>query len=361
MKSRKFESMKTKFLFLMLSISFLNCNAQNVSLYVGTYTDGTSEGIYKLQFNTKTGVLSELQLAVATENPSFIAYSPNKKYLYAVSESLGGSVYAYRIQENGLLKFLNKVDSNGAGPCHISINRTGTKAVVSNYGGGIAAIYSIARDGKLNEASQIFNYNTADKVSHAHSAQFFKDDLFIADLGMNTVYQYKLKNDSYELATPSIFETTENPGPRHFALTKNGEFIYIINELGNSIISVKRTETGFEQIDSDSTLDENYKDESYCADIHISKDQNFLYGSNRGENTIAVFKRNKTTGTIEKTQTIPTHGDWPRNFIIDPTGKFLLVANQKSGNISVFSIDKPTGNLTFLHDVKVPAPVCLVF
>jgi len=353
--------MKIKLLFLSLFGSFLICNAQNLPLYVGTYTDGQSEGIYKFQFNLKTGELSELQLAVATENPSFIAYSPNKKQLYAISESLGGSVSAYKIQENGLLKFLNKVSSNGQGPCHISLNKTGTKAVVSNYGGGTASVYSIARDGKLNEATQVFNYNTTERKSHAHSAQFFKDDLFIADLGMNTVYHYKLKNDSYELTTPSIFETTENPGPRHFALTKSGQFIYIINEYANSIISVKRTATGFEQIDYDSTLDENFKGESFCADIHISRDEKFLYGSNRGENTIAVFKRNKTTGTIEKTQTIAVHGDWPRNFTIDPTGKFLLVANQRSNNISVFSIDKPTGKLTFLHDTKLPSPVCLLF
>ena len=353
--------MKKKLLFLGICISFYLSNAQNVPIYIGTYTDGTSEGIYKLQFNTSTGALTELQLAIATENPSFIAYSPNKKFLYAVSESLGGSISSYKIQENGLLKFLNKVSSNGKGPCHISINRTGNKAVVSNYGGGTAAIYSIGRDGKLNEASQVFNYNTPERKAHAHSAQFFKDELFIADLGMNAVYQYKLKNNSYELATPSIFKTTENPGPRHFALTKSGVFIYIINEYANAIISVKRTASGFEQIDYDSTLDENFKDKSFCADIHISRDEKFVYGSNRGENTIAVFKRNKTTGTIEKIQTMPVQGDWPRNFTIDPTGKFLLVANQKSGNVAIFSIDKSTGKLTFLHDVKVPSPVCLLF
>lgn len=353
--------MKTKLLFLGLSMSFLINNAQNVPLYVGTYTDGTSEGIYKFQFNTKTGELSELQLAMATENPSFIAYSPNKKYMYAVSESLGGSVSAYKIQENGLLKFLNKVSSNGTGPCYISINKTGTKAVVANYSGGTAAIYSIARDGKLNEATQVFDYNTAERKSHAHSAQFFREELYVADLGMNAVYQYKLKNDSYELATPSIFKTTENPGPRHFALTKNGQFTYIINEYGNSIISVKRTDAGFEQIDYDSTLDETFTGESFCADIHLSKNELYLYGSNRGENSIAVFKRNKFDGTIEKIQTVPVHGDWPRNFTLDPTGKFMLVANQRSKNISIFSIDKTTGKLTFLHDVKAPTPVCLVF
>ncbi|MFD0990200.1 lactonase family protein [Mariniflexile jejuense] len=353
--------MKTKLLFLSLSFFFLISSAQNVLLYIGTYTNGNSEGIYKMQFDLKTGTLSELQLAIATENPSFIAYSPNKKFVYAVSESLGGSVSAFKIRENGLLQFLNKVSSNGEGPCHISLNKQGNKAVVSNYRGGSAAIYSINRDGKLNEATQVFNYNSAENVSHAHSAQFFRDEIYIADLGTNKVYQYKLKNNNYELATPSIFKTTENLGPRHFAITKNGLYTYVINEYGGSITSIKKTDSGFEQVDYDSTLEASFEGKNSCADIHLSKNELYIYGSNRGENSIAVFKRNKYDGTIEKIQTMPVHGDWPRNFTLDPSGKFLLVANQKSNNISVFSIDAATGKLTFLHDVKAPTPVCLLF
>jgi 6-phosphogluconolactonase len=341
--------------------SLFYCKAQNIPLYVGTYTDGQSEGIYQIQFNIKTGELSNMQLAVATENPSFIAFSPDKTYLYAVCENFGGSVSSFKVQENGLLEFLNEVSSNGKGPCYISINKTGDKAVASNYGGGSASIYTIAKDGKLNDAIQVFDYNTKDKISHAHSAQFFRNELFVADLGTNVVYQYKLNKDTYELASPSIIEMSGNPGPRHFALTKNGQFIYIINEYGGSITSVQRKINGFEQIDFDSTLDENFRGRNSCADIHLSKDERFLYGSNRGENSMVVFKRNKLDGTIEKIQTMPVHGDWPRNFMLDPTGKFLLVANQKSNNISVFSIDLATGKLAFLRDVKAPSPVCLLF
>lgn len=353
--------MKLKLYILLPLISLLNCKAQNITMYIGTYTNSNSEGIYKMDFNLKTGTLSNLQLAGAAQNPSFIAYSRNKKYLYTVSESLGGSVSAYKIQESGRLKFLNRVNSNGKGPCHISINKTGNKAVVSNYGGGSVSIYSIARDGKLNEASQVFDYNTPDIKSHAHSAQFLRDELFVSDLGMNALYQYRLKNDNYELVSPNIIEIEGNPGPRHFALTKDGKFIYVINEYVGSITSVKKTENGFEQIDYDTTLDENYKGNNSCADIHLSKNELYLYGSNRGENTIAVFKRNKFDGTIEKIQTMPVHGDWPRNFTLDPSGKFLLVANQKSHNIAVFSIDPTSGELTFLKDAKAPTPVCLLF
>lgn len=353
--------MKFKLFLMFLMSGLFYSNAQNTPLYIGTYTDGESEGIYQLQFNTKTGELSNLQLAVATENPSFIAYSPDKQYLYAVSENAGGSVSAYKIQQTGSLNFLNKVKSNGANPCHVSVNKAGDKIVVSNYTGGSASIYNISNDGKLNEAFQVFNFNTPDKISHAHSAQFFKDELYVADLGTNSVYQYKLSGDKYQLENKNLVKMLGNPGPRHFALTKNGRHIYIINEYGGSVTSVKKTDVGFEQIDFDSTLDENYMGKNSCADIHLSKEENYLYGSNRGENSIVVFKRNKKDGTIEKIQMMPVHGDWPRNFTLDPTGKYLLVANQKSHNISVFSIDSSSGKLAFLHDTKAPSPVCLLF
>jgi 6-phosphogluconolactonase len=336
------------------------CKAQTIPMYIGTYTDGNSEGIYRMQFNLKTGELNNLQFAAASESPSFITRSRNKQYLYAVNES-NGYVSSFKIQKNGLLKFLNKVSSNGDWPCHISLNRSGNKAVVSNYGGGSLSIYNISRDGKLNEASQVFDYNTPDRKSHAHSAQFFNDELFVSDLGMNSVYQYKLKNGNYELALPTIVKMSGNPGPRHFALTRNGQFIYIINELASTITAVKRVDNQFAIIDTYSTLNENFKKESFCADIHLSKNELYLYGSNRGENSIVVFKRNKHDGTLEKVQSVPVHGDWPRNFTLDPTGKFLLVANQKSNNISVFKINPRTGMLSFLNSVMAPTPVCLLF
>jgi 6-phosphogluconolactonase len=341
-------------------VSLFNSEAQTMPLYIGTYTDGNSEGIYRLQFNLKTGKLSNLQFAASSENPSYIAYSRNKRYLYAVNES-SGTVSSFKVQENGLLKLLNKVSSNGDWPCHISLNKLSNRAVVSNYGGGSISIYNISRDGKLDDASQVFEYNSSDQKSHAHSAQFFNDELFVSDLGMNAVYQYQLKNNTYELVSPTIVKMSGNPGPRHFALTRNGQFIYVINEYGSSVTSIKKTENGFEQIDYDSTLDENFKGDNACADIHLSKNELYLYGSNRGENSIVVFRRNKLDGTIEKIQTMSVHGDWPRNFTLDPTGKFLLVANKKSDNISVFKIDPKTGMLSFLNSVSAPTPVCLLF
>lgn len=339
----------------------LNCANPNTSLYVGTYTDGDSEGIYQFQFNTETGVLSNKSLAATSKNPSFLSCSPDKKNIYAVNETDQGNVSSFKVEEKGKLTLLTTVKSHGAAPCHISINETGDKAVVSNYTGGNISIYTINKDGSINDASQTFNHNTDEKTAHAHSAKFYKDQLYVADLGMNAVYQYQLTDNSYSLTSPAIVKTIGNPGPRHFSLSNDGEFIYIINEYGSSITSVKKTTNGFEEIDSDSTLDDNYKGKNSCADIHLSKDERFLYGSNRGENSIAVFKRNPSDGTIEKTQNISVHGDWPRNFTLDPTGKFVLVANQKSHNISVFKIDAENGKLTFLHSTDLPSPVCLLF
>lgn len=357
--------MKTKLLFLSLSISFLICKAQNIPLYVGTFTTEDSEGIYNYQFNTNTGDLTNKTLAAKASSPSFIDYSPNRKYMYAVNrapdETTPDYITAFKINNNGSLSEINIVNSNGNGPCHVSINKKGTKAVITNYGGGTVSLYNINKDGSLNEASQVFNHNSETEKSHAHSAQFFKKDLFVADLGRNAIYQYQLETGNYTLKSPAIVKMENNLGPRHFSISKNGKFIYIINEYGNSITSVKKVKNGFNQIDFDSTLDENYEGKSFCADIHLSKDERFLYGSNRGENSIVVFKRNKKTGTIDKIQNISVHGDWPRNFTLDPTGKYILVANRRSSNISVFSIDNSSGKLTFLRDYKVPNPVCLLF
>ncbi|GAA3596212.1 lactonase family protein [Flavivirga amylovorans] len=353
--------MKFKLSFLSFVFILLNIQAQNIRLYVGTYTNGDSKGIYQLEFNTETGNLENKQLAINIDSPSFLTYSPDKKYLYSVNQSDDGFVSSYKINTDGTLSLLTRVSSHGKGPCHISINESGDKVVVSNYTGGTVSIYPINKDGSLKEASQIFNHNSENEKSHAHSAKFSKDNLFVADLGRNAVYQYKLKDGNYKLASPSIVEMEGNPGPRHFLLDKGNEFLYVINEYGGSVTSIKKTKKGFKQIDFDSTLDENYKGKNSCADIHLSKDERFLYGSNRGENSIAVFKRNTRNGTLDRIQNMSVHGDWPRNFSLDPTGKFLLVANKKSNNISVFKIDPESGKLSFLHSTDLPAPVCLLF
>ena len=349
------------FCLLCISLFFLNCYSQTSQLYVGTYTKGDSKGIYQLKFNTDTGELNDLKLAIPIDNPSFLAYSPDRKHLYSTNGSGSGFISSYKIKEDGSLSLLTRVSSMGTGPCHISINKEGTKVAVSNYRGGTVAIYPIHEDGSLAEASQMFDHNIKDREAHTHAAIFFNDELLVADLGRNAVYQYILENDAYKLKSNAIIKTKGNPGPRHFKLTKDGKFIYLINEYGATITTIKRTKKGFKEIDEDSTLEPGFTAFNKCADIHLSKDERFVYGSNRGENTIAVFKRNTKNGKLNKIQSMPVHGDWPRNFAIDPTGKFLLVANKNSENIAVFSIDKNAGTLSYLHDFKAPEPICLLF
>ncbi len=354
--------MLLKFLLLGSFFTILNLNAQYSNLYVGTYTQGDSDGIYYYKFNTETGELTSKTLAITIDNPSFLTHSKDGNYLYSVNDTGNGFVSSYKINKDHTLNLLTRVSSHGKAPCHIAINGANSKIAVSNYWGGTVPIYAINKDGALLNATQVFNLNTDEIPARAHSAQFHLNDLFVADLGNNAITHFKLSNDdSYKLASKSIIEIKGNPGPRHFAVTKDDTYLYVINEYGSSITSIKKTKKGYKQIDHDSTLDTKYKGKNSCADIHLSKDEQFLYGSNRGENSIAVFKRNLKTGTLEKIQNISVHGNWPRNFTLDPSGKFLLVANRKSNAISVFKINTKTGMLTFLKSYDVPEPVCLDF
>lgn len=348
--------------FLLLFLSNL-ATSQNIPLFVGGYTNGESEGIYQFQFNTETGELSEKKLLGKTSNPSYLVLSPKKDFLYAVAEGgpKFGKVVGFKIKEDGTLEKTSEASSNGKSPCHLGINKKGTKLVVSNYGGGNFSIFDIDNGGKIKEANQIETLYRGKLKAHTHSAQFHKNELFVADLGINTFEHYIFNKDKNRFKRHNTTSMLEKYGPRHFVLTKNKKFAYIINEYGGTVTTLKRVKDKFVRINDVATIKEGYEGKISCADIHLSKDEKFLYGTTRGENTIAVFKRDKKSGTIEQIQNISTHGNWPRNFTIDPTGKFVLIANKISSNICVFSIDKKTGMLTFLHEVASANPSCLKF
>ncbi|MEX1381993.1 lactonase family protein [Lutibacter sp.] len=351
--------MKRIFIFLLLSIDVVSY-AQNIPMYVGTYTGEDSQGIYLYNFNTKTGELNNKKLAIETVNPSFLTFSKDKKFLYAVSESdQESSVSAYKINYSGSLTLINKVNSKGKGPCHVQLNKKGDKAVVSNYGGGNFAVFNINKNGSLQEAFQVIDHNIETKKAHAHSAKFLGTNLFVADLGRDFLAHYIEEKGDFTLKENYNMEV--GAGPRHFEISKKGNYIYVINELNSTITTLKKAENSYKNIQNISTLSNDFSGESYCADIHLSKNEKFLYGSNRGENSIVVFKRNKKSGTLQKIQNISVNGDWPRNFTLSPNGKFLLVANKKSKNISVYKVNKKTGELSFLKSIKAPTPVCLLF
>lgn len=351
--------MKIYFL-AILSWVCITTNAQNIPLYVGTFTNENSEGIYNFNFNTKTGELSNEKLVIRVDNPSFITFSSNKKYLYAANRDENNQyAIAYSVAKNGSLNLINKVNSNGKGPCHIQLNKLNNKLVVSNYGGGTISIYNVNKNGRINEAFQVLDHNLPNDKSHAHSAKFFKNNLFIADLGRDFIAHYVENSDYFKLN--ENYTMKDGAGPRHFEISKKGKFIFVLNELNSTVSVLKKNKNNYNNIQDISTLRDDYSGKNSCADIHLSKNEKFLYCSNRGENSIVVFKRDKKSGLLQKTQSISVQGNWPRNFTLSPDGKFLLVANKKSNNISVFNVDKNSGKLDFLKSFKAKTPVCLLF
>lgn len=341
---------------------------ENNTLYVGTYTDNGSKGIYSYSFNTDTGQLTDKILSAELKNPSFLKIAPNKKTLYAVSEvadfeGKNGAVTAFEIKEDSL-EVRNVKSTIGEHPCHVSISEDGTLVAVSNYTGGSVSIYGTEANGALISEPQYINHKLLDtlKTSHAHAAQFVGNGLFVADLGLDAVKRYKRQNGKFVDAGQSTLAMDSGAGPRHFVFGEDNKFLYIINELNSTIAVMERdAQDEYKILETKSTLAEDYKGDSYCADIHLSKDGNYLYGSNRGENTIVIFKVDAQTGRLTLVGREDVRGDWPRNFGIDPTDKFLLVANQKSNNITVYKRDTEKGTLQYLHEVKLPSPVCLEF
>lgn len=369
--------MKYLFIFLILNISVLYSTGQEIEkFFVGTFTSGGAEGIYLCDFNISSGKITLNKTFKAVDNPSFLVVSPCKKFLYSVNrfpvnvEQTGGYVNAYKINENGNLHFINKQLSHGSGPCHIDVSSDGKFVAIATYGGGTISLYPVNKEGGLKPAASIIEnkgsgFNEArQSAPHAHSIKFapFDDLVFSTDLGTDQLNIFKLQNGKLATAEQDSVEMAPGAGPRHFDFHPNKKIIYVINEL-NSTVSVIGNERGVWKIIQEiSTLPEGFEGTNYCADIHVSKDGKYLYGSNRGHNSIAVFQVEKNSGIIDFIKTIPVEGDWPRNFVISPDGDFMLVANQKSGNIAVFQINKTSGIPEFTgNQIKLPAPVCLDF
>jgi 6-phosphogluconolactonase len=371
--------MKTTILFTVITVLFLSCNPEKqYLLYIGTYTDKDSEGIYCYRYNPENGDLVLKNVTPNKENPSFLAIHPGGKFLYTVSEVNdyqkmdSGSVTAYRITENGELKKINQEATKGNHPCHIEISPDGKTAVAANYTSGSISIYNIREDGGLNEVKQLIRHvgqgpdSTRQQGPHAHSTLFTKDGqlLVTADLGTDRIDFYT-RTDSDQTFLPAPqgpVAMSSGFGPRHFDFSPDGSFIYVMNEMGSAVTVLQKTDGAFCTLETVSSLPHDYTGKSFGADIHLSPDGRFVYCSNRGHNSIAVFSRDEQSGTITLIQNEPVQGNWPRNFAIDPDGNFLLVANQRSNNVTLFAIDKETGKLSYANQNRhIPSPVCLKF
>jgi 6-phosphogluconolactonase len=356
---------------------------QELRLYVGTYTSGSSKskGVYLLHFDPKTGNLSEPVLAATTDEPSFLAASHDGKYLYSANEALkfegnnSGFVSSFAIdQKTGGLTFLNRFATGGAAPCHVSITEKGDLVVVANYLGGNVAAFKTNADGSLQPASDIKQHTgkgpNADRqeAPHCHSAIFDRSNKFLLvnDLGIDRIVTYAVDSKAGKLtANGESYVAKPGSGPRHFKFHPNGKFTFACNELDMTVSSLDwDAKLGrLSEIMTVSSLPADYKRSNDSnADLHVSHDGKFLYVSNRVHDSIAVFAIDEKTGSIRAIDFTKTGGKSPRNFAIDPTGNFLLAANQRSDSITVFRIDRSTGKLTATgNSIAAPTPVCLIF
>lgn len=363
-----------KFHFILSLFALISVEAfAQVKLYIGTYTDTKSKGIYSAMLDTVEGTLSQILLEAETDNPSYLAFSADKKYLYAVQETnyfngkQSGALSAFRVEGNGNLKLINTVSTEGAHPCHIAVNPVTKWVSVTNYSGGNISLFRPSENGGLTEATQVISHQgngprtDRQEAPHPHSSQFTSDGhlLLTADLGNDKLAVYSWQNESFREVPKMTLQLPGGNGPRHFAQTADGHWIYVLNELSSTLNVLEKKENDLVLVNEISTVSSSFKGQNYGADIHLSKDEQFLYVSNRGENSIAVFQR-LTNGAVAYLGFVNTRGNWPRNFTLDPTGKFLLVANQLSDNISVFRIGE-NGIPHFTSEVQTPRPVCLLF
>ncbi len=353
--------------------------SDKVWVFIGTYTNAKSKGIYRFEFDTSTGKLTGPELAAEMKDPSFLAIHPTRKYLYAVGEGgipgkKGGAVAGFTLDtKTGELKAINQESSVGAGPCYIVVDRTGKNALVANYGGGSVAVLPIGDDGKLAEASAFIQHKGADpslKVTpHGHSINVDAANRFAvaADLGLNELIVYKFDSAKGTLTPndPPFLATAAGAGPRHFAFHPNGKWAYVINETNMTLAAMTYdAEKGIlKTVQTISTLPKDATGKNFStAEVVVHPSGKFVYGSNRGHHSIVGYAIDEKTGELKL---IGHQGEGiktPRNFNIDPTGKFMIVANQDGASLVVYAIDPKTGELkTTGITAEVGSPVCVKF
>ncbi len=347
-------------------------------LYVGTYTDGRSGGIYLYRLDLSDGSL-ERTGAIAARDPSYLTLDPRGRFLYSVNEvedfggAKSGAVSAFAVErKTGVLRLLNQRASKGGAPCYVTTSKSGRFVLVANYSGGNVAVLPVLADGSLGEAVDVKQWagsgpnRERQEAPHAHSVLLERGNRFAysCDLGTDKVmvYRFDARTGALSPNTPPSVSMKPGAGPRHLAFHPNGRFVFVLNELDSTVTALahdagRGTLRAFETV---STLPAGFSGANTGADIHLTPDGKFLYCSNRGDDSIAGFAVDSRTGGLRPVGHTPTGGRTPRNFVIDPSGRFLLVANQKSDNLVSFRLDPRTGALRPTgQTASVPSPVCL--
>ncbi|HWB83832.1 MAG TPA: lactonase family protein [Bryobacteraceae bacterium] len=342
-------------------------------LYAGGFMRTTGKGIYAFRLHTATGQLSPLGLAAETTNPSFLAVHPNRRFLYAVVNQPEGEVAAFAIDTTtGKLTLLNKVPSRGAGPCFVTLTKTGRTLLLANYGSGSAAAFPVQEDGRLGEATGFAQHSgsSVDPLRqtgpHTHSTNPSPDGRFAiaADLGLDKLFVYRLQNGRLLPNQPPVLNAAPGAGPRHLAFHPSGRYAYVANELNSTVTAFHYDAASgtFREIQTISAIPRDFSGTNYPADLHVHPSGRFLYVSDRGLDAIAAFAIDLAEGTISPIEYTPVGGKTPRNFAIDPAGTLLVAGNEDSDNIVVFRIHAQTGRLTPTGgQASVATPACLQF
>lgn len=351
--------------------------SQEFFMFTGTYTNGESKGIYVYSFNAATGEVTPVSIAEGISNPSFLAVAPSGKYLYSVSENnTAGEVSAFAFDRvTGKLTLINKQLTGGRGPCYISVDATGKWVMVGHYGSGTVTALQVDKEGGLKSPAQQIAHSGSSvnkqrqEKPHVHATVFTPDQrfVFVPDLGMDKIMIYRFDPAFYKkpltAAKKQAFMSTKpGSGPRHLDFHPKLPYVYLIEEMTGTISAYQYDKDTLKLIQNISSHPADYSGNKGSADIHVSPDGRFLYASNRGDaHNIAIFSINPQTGKLAAKGFQSTMGTVPRNFVIDPTGNFLLAANQQSNNIVIFKRDKETGQLQATgKEISVPSPVCLV-
>ncbi|MDH5160860.1 lactonase family protein [Heyndrickxia oleronia] len=343
----------------------------NFTGFIGTYTKGESEGIYTFSLDTEEARIQGVKLAASLDNPTYVTVSQDKQYLYSVvKEGERGGAASFSIKNNGELEELNRELSPGASPCHISVDSKNKTVVTANYHRGTVEAYLTTSNGSLEPVSSIIQHEGSgpdkerQEKPHVHYAGFTPDEKYVAvvDLGIDQLITYEVVNGQLKLANKLSLKP--GCGPRHLTFHPNGNYAYLMTEMSSEVVALQynNKDGSFQILQYISTLPSDFTENSQGSAIHISSDGHFVYAANRGHDSIAVYGVNQETGELTFIEHTLTEGNWPRDFVLDPTENFLIASNQNSSNLVIFKRDSATGKLTLLQsDIKVPDPVCVKF